>query len=232
MQLKSGLENLQSDETNLQAKIEKRQQELDRAEKRLKSLQGVRPAYMDEYERIEAELTKLYAEYIEKFRNMAYLEQQVDEYDRMERDRIEESESTLKKMQNQLREEELRLLRNEKELGGGKGVKKAVRIEDEEDGEFVGRNTGRQQMDEINISTSQSALTDDRMGSTSPEFNRSSRPGRKAVNFQEEPEEFNMDDIRNEEDGVEGDDDESMDSMDDDEEEIIDHGDDGSDNDF
>jgi hypothetical protein len=73
------------------------------------------------------------------------------------------------------------------------------------------------------------------MGSSSPEFNRTSRPGRKAVNFQEEPEEFNMDDIRNEENGIDGDEDDegdSMDSMDDEEEEIIDHGDDGSDNDF
>jgi clusterin-associated protein 1 len=36
------IENLGSDETNLTAKIDKKKQELDRAEKRLKSLQGVR----------------------------------------------------------------------------------------------------------------------------------------------------------------------------------------------
>jgi clusterin-associated protein 1 len=39
---KTGLENLSSDETNLMAKIEKKKSELDRADKRLKSLQGVR----------------------------------------------------------------------------------------------------------------------------------------------------------------------------------------------
>ena len=34
--------------------------ELDRAEKRWKSLTNVRPAYMDEYERLEGELERLY----------------------------------------------------------------------------------------------------------------------------------------------------------------------------
>ena len=40
------IENLGSDETNLTAKIDRKKQELDRAEKRLKSLQGVRYTYL------------------------------------------------------------------------------------------------------------------------------------------------------------------------------------------
>ncbi len=40
--MKVALEGLLSDETNLQSKIEKKRMELDRAEKRLKSLQTVR----------------------------------------------------------------------------------------------------------------------------------------------------------------------------------------------
>ena len=39
---RNGIENLNADETNLLAKIEKKKIELDRAEKRLKSLQSVR----------------------------------------------------------------------------------------------------------------------------------------------------------------------------------------------
>ena len=39
---KQVVENLIADETNLQSKIEKKKLELDRAEKRLKSLQAVR----------------------------------------------------------------------------------------------------------------------------------------------------------------------------------------------
>ena len=37
-----GIENSKADQTNLMAKIDKKRAELDRAEKRLKSLQGVR----------------------------------------------------------------------------------------------------------------------------------------------------------------------------------------------
>ena len=34
----------------------------------------MKPAYMDEYERLEHELEKIYEVYIEKFRNLDYLE--------------------------------------------------------------------------------------------------------------------------------------------------------------
>jgi clusterin-associated protein 1 len=107
-------ENLQADEANLIAKIEKKKQEFDRAEKRFKSLQGVRPAYMDEYEKIEIEMVTVYERYMEKFRNLAFLEQQLDEYNREEQNRFDETESSLKRMQNRMREEELSLLRGEK----------------------------------------------------------------------------------------------------------------------
>ncbi|KAI8610157.1 Clusterin-associated protein-1-domain-containing protein [Chytriomyces sp. MP71] len=113
---RAGLEGLAADEHNLVAKIEKRKSELERAEKRLKSLQGVRPAYMDEYEKIEVELVKLYEVYMDKFRNLAYLEQQLDEHDRIEQDKFEETEQSLKKMQTRLREEEMQLLRGDKEI--------------------------------------------------------------------------------------------------------------------
>ncbi|KAJ3276916.1 Clusterin-associated protein 1 [Borealophlyctis nickersoniae] len=113
---RGGLENLAADETNLMAKIDKKKVELERAEKRLKSLQGVRPAYMDEYEKIEVDLGRLYETYMEKFRNLTYLEQQLDEHNRLEQDKFEETEVSLKRMQTRLREEELRLLRGDKEM--------------------------------------------------------------------------------------------------------------------
>ncbi|KAJ3206713.1 Clusterin-associated protein 1 [Entophlyctis luteolus] len=113
---RSALEGLSADETNLVAKIDKRKNELERAEKRLKSLQGVRPAYMDEYEKIEVELVKLYEVYMDKFRNLAYLEQQLDEHDKLEQDKFEETEQSLKKMQSRLREEEMQLLKGDKEI--------------------------------------------------------------------------------------------------------------------
>ena len=44
--------------------------ELDRNQKRLLTLKKVRPAFMDEYEKLEEELKRLYEEYIIKFRCM------------------------------------------------------------------------------------------------------------------------------------------------------------------
>ncbi len=44
---------------------------------------------MDEYERIEVELSKLYGEYVDKFRNLTYLEQQGEEVARQEQDKNE-----------------------------------------------------------------------------------------------------------------------------------------------
>uniref|UniRef100_A0A8C3W1E5 Clusterin associated protein 1 n=1 Tax=Catagonus wagneri TaxID=51154 RepID=A0A8C3W1E5_9CETA len=83
------LNNVASDEANLEAKIEKRKLELERNRKRLQTLQSVRPAFMDEYEKIEEEFQKQYDIYLEKFRNLAYLEQQLEDHHRMEQERFE-----------------------------------------------------------------------------------------------------------------------------------------------
>lgn len=44
---------------------------------------------MDEYEKIEEDLQKQYDIYVEKFRNLSFLESQLDEYHRMEQERFE-----------------------------------------------------------------------------------------------------------------------------------------------
>ncbi|XP_043567460.1 clusterin-associated protein 1 homolog isoform X3 [Chiloscyllium plagiosum] len=109
---KEMLNNVASDEANLEAKIEKKKMELERSKKRLQTLQSVRPAFMDEYEKIEEELQKQYETYVEKFRNLCYLEQQLEDLHRMEQERFEETENTLRLMQNKLKEEEKRLMKN------------------------------------------------------------------------------------------------------------------------
>ncbi|OUM67662.1 hypothetical protein PIROE2DRAFT_37054, partial [Piromyces sp. E2] len=81
------LENLSADEVNLKGKIQKRKVELDRAEKRLKSLKSVRPTFMEDYEKLEEDLKVLYQEYMDKYRNLTYLEQQLEEYNRLEQDK-------------------------------------------------------------------------------------------------------------------------------------------------
>ncbi|KAM4697438.1 clusterin-associated protein 1 isoform 3-T3 [Rhinophrynus dorsalis] len=107
--MKDLLSNVSSDETNLESKIEKRKQELERNRKRLQTLQSVRPAFMDEYEKVEEELQKQYEVYVDKYRNLCFLEQQLEDHHRMEQERFEEAENTLRIMQSKLREEENRL---------------------------------------------------------------------------------------------------------------------------
>merc|ERR1711975_84956 len=85
---------LQDDETSLQEKIAKKQSDLDRCKKRLSDLENVRPAFMDEFEKLEHELER---------------------YNQEEQEKLEESERNLRRMQKRLKEEELMILRGEHE---------------------------------------------------------------------------------------------------------------------
>lgn len=97
------LETIAADEANLEAKIEKRRGELERNQKRLSTLQSVRPAYMDEYERLEVDLERLYADYMRRFRNLAFLESLYEDHCRTELERAEETEMTLQRMSEEMR---------------------------------------------------------------------------------------------------------------------------------
>merc|ERR1719276_740372 len=105
-QMKQMTEDLQRDEKQLEGKIKKKRQELDRCQKRLSSLVNVRPAFMDEYENLEQELERYYEQYVGRFRNLDFLEHELDVLNREEKERMEENERALKKMQKRLREEE------------------------------------------------------------------------------------------------------------------------------
>ena len=102
------LENIHSDEKNLDEKIEKKRLDYERNLKRLRTLKDVRPAFMDEYESLEKELEILYEQYLVKFRIQSYLEQQLDEYNQTEQEKFEESartmQMTIKKMKDQEKE--------------------------------------------------------------------------------------------------------------------------------
>ena len=59
-QLEQQYADLENDERNLEKKIKKKKADLERSEKRLKSLKQVRPAFMDDFEKLEAELKRQY----------------------------------------------------------------------------------------------------------------------------------------------------------------------------
>ncbi|XP_063270291.1 clusterin-associated protein 1 isoform X2 [Prinia subflava] len=109
---KDMLNNVSLDEANLEAKIEKRKLELERSQKRLQTLQSVRPAFMDEYEKIEKQLQKQYSTYLEKFRNLTYMEQLLEEQRQTEQEMFEEAANMLRLVQNRLKEEEQHLLKS------------------------------------------------------------------------------------------------------------------------
>lgn len=48
-----------------------------------------RPAFLEEFERLEVELRRLYQDYITRFRCVSYLEQQLDDAEVAEHQRIE-----------------------------------------------------------------------------------------------------------------------------------------------
>uniref|UniRef100_H3CXI0 Clusterin associated protein 1 n=1 Tax=Tetraodon nigroviridis TaxID=99883 RepID=H3CXI0_TETNG len=104
------LSKLVSDEPTLDGKIQKKKQELERNQKRFRTVQSVRPAIMDEYEKIEEELKEQYEAYVKKFRILCCLESQLEAYHRLEQERFEEAESKMRAMQQKLRQEERDLM--------------------------------------------------------------------------------------------------------------------------
>jgi clusterin-associated protein 1 len=114
-------EELEADERNIEAKIKKKQEELERTEKRLKSLENVKPQFMEEAEKLEKELQRFYDIYMDKHRNVDYLESELDKYRRNEEEKKEEQDRKLKKMRERLLKEEVDLMRGQKADGGDGG---------------------------------------------------------------------------------------------------------------
>ena len=121
------LDELEKDKTNLESQGRRaysaRRAELERSEKRLSTLQSVRPAYMDEYEQLQAKMQDLYTKYLERHRNLEYLESQLELHRSTEQRQIDAASKKIRKMQRRLQDEEMRILRGE------------VAIDDEDDAE-------------------------------------------------------------------------------------------------
>nr|CAB3231831.1 clusterin-associated protein 1 [Phallusia mammillata] len=141
------LDNVAADEANLEAKIEKRKTELERSKKRLSTLQNVRPAFMDEFERLEDELKQQYEEYLVKFRNMTFLEHQMEDFSRQESRKVTENENSRLRIQARLKEEEKKIvLDNDFDQGNLDGFGSGSSDSDEElDDERMNQDPSRPQ---------------------------------------------------------------------------------------
>jgi len=221
------LENLSADEINLKGKIQKRKVELDRAEKRLKSLKSVRPTFMEDYEKLEEDLKGLYQEYMDKYRNLTYLEQQLEEYNRQEQDKSDENELNLKRMQNKLREEEWKMLRGEKELKENQLKSQSIFHSDDSDNDLSSDNVDDSL--ESDLSNSDSDDIDIKRGKGLQLDGDDSESGSDNGKIDNSNDELNnnddLDDENNSETSDEDDNDDDDDNIDDDEDNL-------SDNDF
>eukprot|EP01105_Mastigella_eilhardi_P006830 TRINITY_DN18347_c0_g1_i1.p1 TRINITY_DN18347_c0_g1~~TRINITY_DN18347_c0_g1_i1.p1 ORF type:complete len:476 (-),score=184.00 TRINITY_DN18347_c0_g1_i1:71-1405(-) len=97
------LEVAVGDEANLRSKLDNRRQELEQNVLRLRRLQSIRPTYMDEYEKLEQELQQVYGVYLVRFRNLNFLESELDKRNKAEVTKHKKR----KKMFEQLKQNEL-----------------------------------------------------------------------------------------------------------------------------
>ena len=119
--MKKECEELEADERNIEIKIKKKKEEVERTEKRLKNMENVRPQFMDEVEKLEKELQRQYEIYIDKYRNLDYLENQLEQVHRHEEERMQEHERRMKKMREKLLREEVALMRGGRDDDGKSG---------------------------------------------------------------------------------------------------------------
>ncbi|OAD61935.1 Clusterin-associated protein 1 [Eufriesea mexicana] len=103
---KKQIENVKDTEQNLDTRIERRRAELDRNQKRLQTLKKVRPAFMEEFEKLEVELRALYDDYIQKFRYLAYLEHLYEDAAKAEQERFERRQEATRKQLEKMRAED------------------------------------------------------------------------------------------------------------------------------
>ncbi|CAN0388211.1 unnamed protein product [Ascophyllum nodosum] len=106
--LRQQCEDLEADEAELNAKIKKKKSDLERGEKRLKSLQAHRPAFADELEKLEGELRRYYEVYMDRFRNLDFLEYDMDCFHQSEMEELEEYERKRNRNAERIRREQLK----------------------------------------------------------------------------------------------------------------------------
>ena len=64
----STIESQQSEKTNLESKIQRKESELERTSHRLSTLARIKPAYLEEFEKIEVQMKDLYSQYTMRIR--------------------------------------------------------------------------------------------------------------------------------------------------------------------
>ena len=106
---------LESDERILKEQITRAETDLERTSRRLESLDNIRPAFMEEYDELEKELKVQYEAYVIRFRNLHYLEHELDIIKKAEKEVEVEREKAVHRIQRKMKDEEMKLLRGDDE---------------------------------------------------------------------------------------------------------------------
>lgn len=93
---------------------------------------------MEEYERLEQELEGMYQIYIEKYRNIDYLEQELEKYNKTEEQKLKRAKDELLKIQKKIKEQEMKDFKRVEELDDGL-------LQPEEERGFTRGNSRKQQ---------------------------------------------------------------------------------------
>lgn len=103
-QLDTHVNELKQVQNELGQELQIKKEELERAEKRLESIQHAAPSHQSELGQYENELANIYRIYVEKIRNHDYLQFKLEKYQKLE----ENSKKSLKGLiaQNQAMEQE------------------------------------------------------------------------------------------------------------------------------
>lgn len=142
------IQNLRNDEKELENKIQRKAADLERTDKRLQGISQVRPEFLDEYEKLEQEIERYYNQYIEKFRNLDYLENQLDLYNQKELEKKKESQKALKKIQEKYKIEEFKTFNEGNEDGNIMNEMGSTRTGFNKAGNVVGNLEGDDDDDE------------------------------------------------------------------------------------
>lgn len=71
---------------------------------------------MEEYERLEQELAQLQETYVNKYRNLDYLENELEVYNKIEEEKLRKTKKQLEKLRKQQQDAEIRDFKGEDEL--------------------------------------------------------------------------------------------------------------------
>ncbi|KAA0187208.1 hypothetical protein HAZT_HAZT007472 [Hyalella azteca] len=87
------IENVATDEATVEAKCEKKKTALERNQKRLLAIKKSRPAFMDEYEKLEEQLKIHYNTFVQRFMSLSYLELRLEENEKNELSQMSQREA-------------------------------------------------------------------------------------------------------------------------------------------